>query len=383
MKADYLIRNGRLLDPGKGLDEVADLAVKDGKIAALGGRLDIESEHVLNAEGLLVTAGAMDIHAHIYDAGVWNGMPADLAAIPMGVTAVVDAGSAGVSNYQGLLRICERGRIRSKIMLNVSACGIIMPSQFSEPVDPSLWNLELFDRAFQRFGGQIIGLKLRINREVVGELGLEPLKRAVKLAERYGTRVIAHVTNAPESMSAVADCMRAGDVFCHVYHGTDHTILDSSGKVEQGVLEARKRGVIFDAAPGRGNFSLAVARQAIQQGFLPDTISTDVTLQNWHNPIAGQLPLVMSKFLALGLSVEDIVTRVTEMPALQFGIDGLGTLEAGTPADISIFKLVEKKTKFADKFGNFVTGDRIFLPMGTMIGGQLLYREAGFDMELP
>ena len=377
MKVDYIVKKGKLLDPAIGLNRVADLAVKDGKIAAIGEDLGMEAEHVLNAQGMLITAGLIDIHAHIYENGVWNGMPADLAAIPMGVTAIADAGSTGVSNYRGLLRQCRRNRIRSKIMLNVSACGIIMPTQFPEPVDPSLWNVALFDEAFQQYGDSIIGLKLRINRGVVKELGLYPLKKAIELSQRYHTRVIAHVTDAPERMSTVADCMRAGDVFCHVYHGAGHTIMDATGKIEQGILAARERGVLFDVASGRGNFSLTIAKQAIEQDFLPDTISSDVTLQNWHNPIAGNLPVVMSRFAALGMKLEDIVSRVTTEPAKQFGMADLGTLKVGTCADISIFQLEEKPTYFSDKFGNRISGNIAFNPMGTMIGGDLLYRNVG------
>lgn len=374
MKADYLIRNGRLLDPAEKLDRVTDLAVKDGRIAAVGETADVTSDCVLDASGCLVTPGVIDIHAHIYEDGIWNGMPADLAAIPMGVTAIVDAGSSGVSNYKELLRQCRANRIRSKILLNISACGIIMPTQFSEPVDPEIWNIELFDEAFREFGSSILGLKLRINRAVVGKLGLVPLRKTVELAERYHTRVVVHVTDAPASMSEVASCLRPGDVFCHVYHGTGNTILLPDGTVEPGVLAARERGVLFDVAAGRGNFSLAVAQRAIDQGFLPDTISTDVTLQNWHNPIAGTLPSVMSRFLALGLGPEDIISRVTIAPAIQFGVAGLGTLKQGTPADISIFRLESKRLRFMDKFQNEVFGDREFVPKATIIDGKLLYR---------
>ncbi len=380
MNAEYIIKKGRLLDPRKGLDMVSDLAVSDGKIANIGQNSTYQSDRIIDAEGCLVVPGVIDIHAHIFENGVWNGMPADLAAIPLGVTAMVDAGSSGVSNYKALLRECESNHIRSKIMLNVSACGIIMPTQFSEPVDPKTWNVALFDEAFEKYGDRITGLKLRINRAVVKDLGLEPLKAAVRLSERYGKRVIAHVTDAPVSMTEVADCMRPGDVFCHVYHGTGNTIFDENGIIQKGIWKARERGVIFDVASGRGNFSLAVAQKALEQGFLPDTISSDVTLQNWHNPLAGNLVCVMSRFLALGLSLEDIISRVTAVPAKQFGVEGLGTLEVGTPADISIFKLADKAVRFTDKFGSEVCGTQEFVPMGTMIGGELLYRNVDLNL---
>ena len=287
---------------------------------------------------------------------------------------MVDAGSSGVSNYQRLLQQCRDNKVRSRIMLNVSACGIIMPTQFSEPVDPGLWNLALFDEAFEKNRNEIIGLKIRISRNVVKNLGLNPLKETVRLAERYHTRAVVHVTDAPESMSEVAKCLRPGDVFCHVYHGIGHTILQADGSIEPEILAARERGVLFDVASGRGNFSLKIAEEALKQGFLPDTISSDMTLQNWHNCLAGSLPFVMSRFLALGMSVSDIVSRVTTEPAKQFGIDGLGTLCIGSQADISVFSMENSSTSFFDKFGNEKQGSVMFVPKATFINGRLLYR---------
>ena len=376
MKADYIIRGGRLFDPDQQIDFVGDIAVKSGKIIEIGPEISKDAGHVLDASGCLVLPGLIDIHAHIYEDGVWNGMPADLAGIPLGVTAFLDAGSSGVSNYRDLIAKCRANKTHCRIMLNVSACGIIMPLQFSEPIDPALWNIALFDEAFREYGEMITGLKLRMNKAVVKDLGLEPLKKSVELAERYGTRVIVHVTDAAVSMSALADCLRGGDVFCHVFHGTGNTILNPDGTIEEGILRARERGVLFDVGSGRGNFSLAVAKQALSQGFLPDTISSDVTLQNWNNPIAGNLIYIMSKFLALGMSLEDVVSRVPSAPAKQFGVSGLGTLATGTPADVSVIKLENKTLSFTDRFDNQVEGKQLFVPKATMIGGQLLYRSA-------
>ncbi|MCM0707775.1 amidohydrolase family protein [Faecalicatena sp. BF-R-105] len=381
MNADLMIRKGRILDPAEKIDFIGDIAVKSGKIVAIAPEIQAEGAREILAQGCLVTAGLIDSHCHIYEGGTWNGMPADLGGIPMGVTAMIDAGSTGVSNYQNLIRQLRHSKIHGKIMLNISACGIIMPTQFNEPVNPELWNLELFDNAFQEYGNDIVGLKLRANKEVLKGLGLDPVKRTVELAERYHTKVIVHVTDAPETMGNVADILRAGDIFCHVYHGTGHTILSENGSIEEKVYTARKRGVIFDAAPGRGNFSLAVAQAAMKQGFYPDIISTDVTLQNWHNPIAGNLPLVMSRFLALGMPVENIISCVTSVPTDAYHLaDGLGTLQVGTAADLSILKLENTNREFRDRFGNSIMGSHCFIPKATIIAGKIVYRAADLNI---
>lgn len=372
--AQLVIKNGRIFDPAGGMDFIGDVAINDGKIQEVGTNLDGKADTTIDASGFMVTPGWIDIHGHLYEGATPNGLPIDMAAIPMGITAIADAGSSGVANYLNLLKYLRDSKIRGKLMLNVSACGIIMPSQFPEPLDPKVWDYKLFRKAQKICGADMMGLKVRVSAGVVKELGLEPLKKAVEAAQELGTKVIVHVTDAPATMSEVADCLRPGDVFCHVYHGTGHTILKADGKIEEGILEARKRGVIFDAASGRGNFSFDVARAAIDQDFFPDSISTDVTLQNWNHPFAGQLPTVMSKYLPLGMSVADIITRVTAGPAVQFGMDGLGTLKAGTPADITIAALEKKPMVFKDKFGKSVTCQELFVPKATIIDGVLQYR---------
>ncbi len=374
MKADLVVKNGRLLDPSQKMDVVGDIAISNGRIEAVGPKLDVGAAMTLDAEGCLVTAGWIDIHGHIYEGSTPNGMPVDLGALPMGITAIADAGSSGVANYRNLLKQLRANKTRGKLMLNVSACGIIMPNQFAEPVDPKVWDQKLFEKAYADCGEDMIALKLRVSRGIVGELGLEPLYKAVEAAKRLGTRLVVHVTDGPAPMREIAAILRPGDVFCHAFHGTGHTILTQDGKVDSGILEARERGVIFDAASGRGNFSLRVARVAIEQGFLPDSISTDVSLQNWNHPLAGPLPTVMSRYFPLGMSLADIISRVTDRPAIQFGTEGLGTLAVGTPADITVAKLEKSTKRYVDKNGDGVDYTELFLPKATIVRGEIQYR---------
>lgn len=372
MKCDLLLKNGHIMNPKRGIDYVGDLAVKDGKIIS-AQNID-GAKKTVDVKGKMVVPGLIDIHTHINFRGGYTSMPVDPISIPTGVTASVDAGSTGVSNCPSLFHALHGSITKTKIMLNVAACGIIMASQFAEPLDPSIWDIGLFDDIFARYGQQIIGLKLRLSRSVAGKLELEPLKKAVELAGRYGTRVIVHTTNPPESLGALADILRSGDVLTHMYQGAGSTCIEN-GKVIDQYWAARERGVLFDAAPGQGNFSLPIAKQAIKEGFLPDSISTDLNINNMYHPYVYNMPAVMSKFLALGMKVDDVIDCATEGPAVQWGGEGqLGCLVEGTPADITVLDLKEASPLFQDKYGNQVRGSQIFVPEMTVIDGKVWYQ---------
>lgn len=370
---DILIKNGTVIDPSRNINKKGNIGIVEGKLIEIGNE-EVKAEQVIDAEGYYVSPGWIDVHGHLYEGSEPNGLPVDIASLPMGVTAIIDAGSAGVANYPNLLKYLRDNKTRGKMMLNVSACGIIMPAQFPEPLDPKVWNKALFRKAVEKGNGDIIALKVRVQKNVVGELGLEPLKKAVEAAEELGLPVVVHTTDPYGTMTEVADMLRPGDVLCHMYHGTGETILDENGKVYDGILKAKERGVIFDAASGRGNFAFEVARKAIEQDFLPDSISTDITLQNWNHALAGALPAVMTKYLALGLTVQQIIERVTVGPSVQFGTEGLGTLASGTPADITIFDLAQKDITWKDKFGTEITTKEAFIPKCTIVNGEILYR---------
>ena len=184
-----MIKNGRIYDPGQKTDFIGDIAVHRGKIVEMGPNLTAEAEKSVNAKGFYVVPGLIDVHTHINWLGNYIGMPADLAGIPMGVTATIDAGSSGVSNCRSLLRYMDTCETKTKIMLHASAGGQIMTKQYSENIDPSVWNPDLFERVFEEFGDRIVGIKLRISRNVVQELGMRPLEEALRLAEHLNTRI--------------------------------------------------------------------------------------------------------------------------------------------------------------------------------------------------
>ncbi len=374
MKVDVLIKNGRIYDPGSKIDYRGDIAVKDKRIVSLNAGEKPDAGKVLDAHGAYVLPGLIDVHTHCNWLGNYIGMPADLASIPAGVTATIDAGSTGVSNYRAFLRYLDSCEVKSKIMLHASASGQIMSRQFSENIDPSVWDLNLFEKAFRDCGDRIVGIKIRVSKNVVGPLGLKPLEEVVKLADHFGTRLFVHPTDPSGSMADVARLLRAGDVICHMYHGFGNTIQEGE-RIAEDVLAARKRGVLFDVSQGQGNFSLDLAEKAIAQGFVPDTISTDLNYENWNHPLVFSLPMTMSKMMALGMDFETVVKCVTTRAAEQFGEAGnLGTLAAGSAGDITVVALVDAETTYRDIHGNERRSDKRIVPLATVIDGEVLYR---------
>lgn len=375
MKVDLIIRNGHILDPAAGIDLHGSVVVHKKKIIKLAENAaeGFQAEKEIDAGGRMVIPGLIDAHTHINYLGQANGALPDLLCIPNGVTAAIDAGSTGVSNYKRFLRDLAGQEIKTKIMLNVSACGIIMPTWFPEPLNPDCWDTEWFDEAFEDYGDKITGLKIRISKNVIGDLGIRPLEAALKLAKHCRTRVIVHLTDPILPIGELADMMRPGDILTHIHQGKGETIL-KNGVIDHRVLDAQRRGVIMDCANGKFNVSLAVARRAIQEGFLPDSISSDLNVTNWYSPWVFSLPIIMSKYLALGMTVSQIIERTTAAPALQMGCEGnLGTLREGTAADITILELKEKKSEFKDILGESIQGSHLFVPAAAIVDGKIRY----------
>ena len=371
MIADILIKNGRVIDPSRGVDSVGDIAVAGRRIvAAVPG---MQARTVIDAAGGLVTPGLIDFHAHIFERGTDSGINPDIAMLPNGVTTVVDAGSSGVSSYRSFLDRLNLCRVKTKLFLQVSPTGQIT-HQYPEILLPERWNLSKVEEAVELCGKRLLGFKLRIGEGVVGDRGVYLLEKSKELADRFGLHLVVHVTDSPVLQSKVASMLGAGDVFCHVYHGRGNTIFED-GRIPEAIWEARKRGVIFDCCHGSANFCYPIAERAIAEGFLPDVISSDMNTISWCKPPLFSLEMVMSKLLMLGMELGDVIERVTSAPAKLIGEDGkLGTLAPGTCADIAILKLVEQPIPFMDTEGETRLGQRYFSARTTILDGQLVYR---------
>lgn len=387
MKVDYIIKNGRVLDPSQNIDTVKDIYIKNMRIVDLGNKsAECPSDCVIDASHKLVTPGLIDFHTHVFYEGSSICIHPDMM-IAQGTTAAVDAGSAGTSTYEAFYKsVVSQSLVRIKGFLTVYSGGQL-DSKLCEDFNPALFNIKKIERVIEAHRDNILGLKIRLSRGVVpDETGTDYLRAVVSLAndlnQRLGTslRVCVHTTDAPVSVGKIADCLRPGDIFCHCYQGVGHTIISEDNKIDPLIQKARSRGVLFDAANGKGNFGLNTAKKALSAGFLPDIISTDLTIDKFNMPpYAKNLPLVISKYLALGLDLMTILRTVTETPARLMGLENqIGTLRNGAYADIAIFDLKERRYIQKDFRNNEILCHQILVPQLTMIAGEIQYCQSDF-----
>jgi len=378
MKIDMRIRGGRILDPFQGLDQIADVLVHHGKITAPPVVSEpIQADQDIDAAGCIVTPGLIDFHNHIFGCGSDLCVHADAALLPSGVTAAVDAGSAGTANYELFLASMLLQKIRFKSFLNVCPTGL-GTVQFHEELKPDAWDKRKMLEILEKHKDYLIGLKVRNSRALVGAQGLGPLKKTVELASEFGCPVCVHTTDGPTPVEDLLDCLRPGDIFCHVFHGTGETIL-KNGKVRKSVKEARQRGIIFDSANGASHFAFATAEAALAEGFFPDIISTDLSVKSLFKPPVYSLPFTLAKYLALGCNLADVIAAVTSVPARLMGMKGLiGTLAPGALADVAVFKLIDQKVTFIDTLKQVRQGNKMLLPCMTVLNGQILFRQLNF-----
>lgn len=385
MKADYVIRNGRVIDPLNNIDEIRDVVIQHMHIVDAKGQ-EIECDHIIDASGCIVTPGLIDFHCHVFHEGSAISIYPDMM-IAQGTTAAVDAGSAGTSTYEAFHKtVIDRSIVRLKTFLTVYGGGQLDP-KLCEDFNPDLYNLEKTERLIDKYRDEILGLKIRISKGVVpDEKGLDYLKYLVDLADKINDklqtnlRVCVHTTNSPAEADRLAEILRPGDIFCHCYQGVGNTILGEDGTVRDGIKKAREKGVIFDAANGKGNFGIAVAQKALKDGFYPDIISSDLTVDKFNMPpYAKNLPTVLSKYLTMGMKLPDVIRAATATPAQIMGMEKkIGTLMPGAYADIAVFKLKNIIFEHKDWRNDTLLAKELLVPQMTLSSGEIQYCQNDF-----
>lgn len=383
MKLNYLIKNGHVVDTASDIDGIADVGVAGTRIVSLDGQNNIEADHVIDAEGCYVFPGLIDFHTHLFHEGSDISIRPDLM-LAQGTTTACDAGTSGTANFEAFYRtVIEPSTVKIKGYITTFAGGQL-DSKVTENFNPDLINVDRLRKLIEKFPDRIMGLKIRLSKGVVpdGEAGLDYLKRVVELADKLGNglSVCVHTTNPPVSAEKISAVLRKGDIYCHCYQGAGNTIIGYDGKVLDGILKARKRGVIFDAANGKGNFGIEVAKKAIEQGFLPDVISTDLTIDKFNMPpYAKNFPTVISKYLDLGLDIKTVIKCVTETPAKLMGLSNdIGSLRPGAYADIAIMKKKNIEFVHKDYNNNEFAGHVLLVPQLTMSNGEIQYCQTDF-----
>lgn len=370
---DLLLRGGTIIDPYRDVYGKADVLISGGSVAASPAGENATAEKKVDVTGCLVLPGLVDFHTHIFPGGTHIGVSPDPALLPQGVTTAVDQGSAGVSNADCFF--ANISQVRVFAYLHVSPAGLATLPFSLEQVNPATFDPAAAGRFFERYGRRLLGFKVRQSAEIVGEWGLEPLKAAIRMAEAVNCPVVVHTTNPPGDVDDLVALLRPGDVFTHMYQGRGSTIIGEDGKVRPAVHDARARGVVFDSADGRLHYAIKVAKSAIAEGFEPDVISTDLTRGNVYDGSVFGLPAVMSKYLALGVSLPNVVRACTATPARLLGMEGkLGTLAPGAYADVAVFRLKEMPLEFRDVSGEVLTCSQVFIPQMTVLDGRVVYR---------
>lgn len=356
---DLLLRGGTLIDPGTGEARTSDIAVDGSTVTSIGDSLDATAARELNCEGAFVTPGLIDSHTHIFSEVSKVGAPVDEAHLRRGVVAACDAGTAGASTFNAFKKyVAGAAQTRVVSFLNVSVLGLI-DFRFGELLNPGTL-VEADALAVASANPDIVrGLKIRLSTDVVGDRCIELLGRAVALGNEAGLPLMVHIGETASPLSDILDLLRPGDLVAHCYTGKEHNILED-GKVSDAVWDARNRGVLFECAHGKSNFSYEVARPAIEQGFLPDIVCSDTSYRNWNGPVFDLLT-TMSKLMALGVRLEDVVRLATAAPARALGLwdEGFGRVEVGGPAHLSVFELLESEDDLPDAAGHSITARRL------------------------
>ncbi|WP_150460319.1 amidohydrolase family protein [Nesterenkonia ebinurensis] len=368
-----VITNGLVIDPVSGINGTSlDVRVENGCVEFIGESMGYSSgDKVLDATGLTVTPGLVDVHTHIYEGVCKVGLNPVEAHYLRGVAAAADAGSAGASNFKGFRKfITEPAPFRILSFLNVSVLGLI-DQRYGELVRPEALHPEDIAEVYTANKSVIKGLKIRLSHDIVppGDM-LDTLRQAVDIGEELSIPLMAHVGHTEQTLAEIVEVLRPGDIVTHCFTGKGNGIL-VDGEIDPKVLEARERGVLFDVGHGTTQMSYAIARTAIQNGFAPDLIGSDLSMNNWQTP-AFDLATVMSKMIALGMSSIDALEATTARPAEVLGIggEGYGAIVPGLPAFLTIFEVGKSRVTLPDSAGDALPVDR-WEPKYLVTGGKI------------
>ncbi|MGD9802327.1 MAG: amidohydrolase/deacetylase family metallohydrolase [Hyphomicrobiaceae bacterium] len=371
---DLILKGGHVIDPSQRIDGVMDVAFSAGKVAAVGNDLKAAPEtEIRDVSGHVVTPGLIDLHTHVYWGGTSLGIDADDFCRTSGVTTSIDTGSAGPGNFAGFRKhVIERSEARILAYLHVSFAGIYAFSN-SHMVGESK-NIELMaprEAAAVADANRdvIVGIKVRVGLHASGDQGSAPLDIALQVADEVGMPLMCHIDHPPPSYEEVIGMLRPGDVLTHAFRPFPNAPVTAQGKVKPAVLEARARGVLFDIGHGKGSFSFKTTRAMLANGFMPDTISSDVHALCINGPAYDQVT-TMSKFLCMGMPLAEVIKRSTVNAAMALKRPELGTLKPGSAGDATILSVKNGEFDYEDVLGEHMMGDKRILADATVIAGK-------------
>ena len=363
---DLVIRGGRVIDPSQRLYGQADVAIRDGKIAAVRREIPASSGvDSIDASGKLVVPGLIDIHVHARDAEL---PPSEI--LSTGVTTMVDAGSKGADNVDQILDIARHAPNRLRVLLNIARLGNNPGGrgEFLDGLAPA--DVDKASRAVAENRDWIVGVKARLSKGIAADHDRDVLKLALRVAGPAHVPVMIHIGNTATPLPQLIELLRPGDIVTHMY-ASENGILDAGGRVLPQVRAARQRGVLFDFGNGLNeHWSWDAAQRGLDQGFAPDTISSDLNLPG-RTAQVFDLPNVLSKFLLLGMPLHEVIARVTSRAAKVFTpLNAYGTLRVGATADVAVLELTEGSFEFLDNYKGTRPGGRRLVTRAVVFGGK-------------
>jgi dihydroorotase len=392
MTFDLLLKQGTLIDPAQKLHAIRDVGIRQGVIAEVASEIPSPAAREIDARGMLVTPGLIDLHTHVAEHLMPIAVAPDEAGVNSGVTAVCDAGSVGYAGYAAFKNyVVLKAKTDVFCFLHLSPTGqMISPEICWESLDPNRV-LDLIGRETDT----IKGIKIRANSQMVANPDLAILKTAKKICSQVQLPLMVHIgLNFEEEVSdetllefnrRMLSMLESGDILTHTYTSRPGGVIFPDKGVMPELKAAARRGVILDVAPAKSHFSFPIARIGLEDGIVPAVLSTDVTKTNFQGPALFSLPVVMSKFLALGLNLDDVIDKVTAAPAkILKETHRRGSVTVGFPADLTLFELREGEFVFSDGIaGNTLVGNRLLEPRMTIKGGEVLPAKSRFRNPLP
>jgi len=367
------LAGGRVIDPANRLDSTANISIDGDLITSVGAApAGGDGRQRIDVAGTMVTPGLVDLHTHLYPGVSHYGVEPDERCLGRGVTMAVDAGSAGAQTFPGLRRyVIERSHTRILAFLNIAVQGMI--TALVGELEDIRWASPAQAVARARENADlIVGIKVRLGYQMAGDDPLPALRLARAAADELGLPLMVHVIDMRPGLAWLLPQMRRGDIVTHCFHGNEGGIIDSRGRVIRAALGARERGVLFDIGHGIGSFAYRVARTAIEQGFAPDTISSDLHAHNAQGPVFD-LATTLSKLLHVGMSLHDVIRAATTTPASAIGkASEAGALTPGSHADLSVLELRTGHWALPDAAGETEVVERLLVPRMVIRAGQVV-----------
>lgn len=362
-----ILKNLVLVDESHKLNlKKVDIVIDDGKIVDIVEEYNGDCDNITHYNGEYVSPGWIDLHVHVFENETDISTEADRVGVESGVTVICDAGSSGESNIEEFYELAKTKNTIIKSWINIASTGL---RDRHELKDPSNVNIEKTLEKMEEFSDFVVGLKVRASSSVMGEDTLTPFEKAKIIREKSGKPIMVHIGNYPPTYEEVLGHLRKDDIITHCFHGKPGNILTEENKIKPYMLSKRKEGIKYDVGHGQDSFSYSVANFAKKDSFYPDSLSSDLHKYNLDGPVYS-LANVVNKFLELGFDLNEVINWVTINPAKMIKLEGLGTLENGNDANLTIFKIDDEEKDLIDSQKEIIHVHSVVKMVGVYIKGE-------------